>query len=247
MLIGLFNIAVRLWCWLELIVLTLIMYALSFIPRSIFGPIYEKLFLFWTRVFVLAMGVELKLHQHYAGKLPEQYIVIANHPSAFEDIGMTSLFRAYPVAKIGVRDWFLVGRISDAAGTIFLKRDDKSSRKAAGAEIVEALTDGHNIAIYPEGGCKGRRINQFLYGIFGISIETGVPIVPVFLHYEAQEDFEWQGQTLPQKMLDILFASNRTANYHIYDAFDPAEFDDRESYCAHVHQQYLQWQDKHLL
>ncbi len=247
MLIGLFKVLLRLWCWLELAVLTLVMYVLSFIPRELFGTIYDRLFLLWTRVFVLAMGVELKVHQHYAGKLPEHYIVIANHPSAFEDIGMPSLFKAFSVAKIGVRDWFLVGRISAAAGTIYLKRSDKNSRAAAGNEIIEALRDKKNIAIYPEGGCKGRRINQFLYGIFGISIETGVPIVPVFLHYEAQEDFEWQGQTLPGKILEILFAANKTANYHIHEPFDPAEFDSRESYCEHVHQHYLQWQDKYLL
>lgn len=247
MLVTLFRTLIRLWCWIELAIATLVMWALSFIPGERFRPTYERLFHWWTQLFVLAVGVNLKVHQHYAGQLPAQYIVIANHPSAFEDIGMPSLFKAYSVAKMGVKHWFLVGRIAEAAGTIFLKRDNKESRAAAGDEIEEALRAGKNIAIYPEGGCKGRRIAPFLYGIFGISKATGVPILPVFLHYEAQADFEWQGQTLPRKIVDIVSASNRTANYHVFDTFDPADFEDRESFCNHVHACYLTWQDKYLL
>lgn len=246
-MIALFKLLVRLWSWVELGVLTIVMYLLSFLPRSWFGTFYERLFYFWIDVFVQAMGVTIRVHQHYAKTLPDQYIVVANHPSAFEDIGLPSLFDAYSVAKMGVRDWFLVGRISAAAGTIFLKRDDKSSRAAAGESITTALNEGKNIAIYPEGGCFGRRINKFLYGIFGISIETQVAIVPVFIHYEAQEDFEWQGQTLPQKMWQILTAQNRTANFHVYEPFLPENYEDRETFCNDVHEHYLKWQDKHLL
>jgi 1-acyl-sn-glycerol-3-phosphate acyltransferase len=129
---------------------------------------------------------------------------------------------------------------------LFLKRENKASRAQASETIKDALAEGKNIAIYPEGGCYGRQINRFLYGIFTISLETGVPIVPVFIHYEAQEDFEWQGQTLPQKIFELMRAKNNTANYHVFDPFDPKEFNDRESYTNHVHQQYLQWQDKYL-
>ncbi len=47
--------------------------------------------------------------------LPEQYILVANHPSALEDFGVPALFDIYPLAKAGVRDWFILGRISDYA------------------------------------------------------------------------------------------------------------------------------------
>ena len=36
---------------------------------------------------------------------------------------------------------------------------------------------------------------------FSLAARTGVPILPVFLHYEAQDDFEWQDPyTLPDKI-----------------------------------------------
>jgi len=245
-MVELLRLLLRCWTMVEFVLWTLVLYLLSFAPRRPFGHHFEKLFFFWSRRFVAALDVDVRLHQHYAGTLPEHYIVIANHPSAFEDIGLPSLFDAYSVAKEGVRNWFLVGRISVAAGTIFLQREDKSSRAAAGDSIATALQQGKNIAIYPEGGCYGRRLSPFLYGIFGISRETGVPIIPVYIHYEAQEDFEWQGQTLPRKIWQIMTAKNRTAHFHVYEPFQPGAFADRESYCATVHGHYLHWQQIHL-
>lgn len=241
------KILVRIWCWLELVVFTLVLYGLSFLPAKIITGFYESMFHSWCRAFVRAMGVQIRLHQHYRHQLPASYIVIANHPSAFEDIGIPAIFQASSVAKMGVRDWFLVGRISAAAGTIFVKRDDRESRSQASRTIVSALQQGRNIAIYPEGGCFGRRINPFLYGIFSASLETGVPIVPVFIHYEAQADFEWQGQTLPQKMWQILTSRNPIANFHVHEPFLPSDYPDRESYTETVHRQYLDWQEKYLL
>ena len=62
--------------------------------------------------------------------------------------------------------------------------------------MVDAVNAGQNIALYPEGGCKGRRLfHEFKSGAFEVSMRTGVPILPVFLHYEAQDDFEWQPPT----------------------------------------------------
>ncbi len=246
-------VAKFLWCliaWIDLIVFTLVMYLLSYVPRKFFGKVYDRLFRVWCRTFIRALGVNLKQHQKYKARLPEQYIVIANHPSALEDIGIPSLFPACSVAKKEVGDWFLLGRISTAADTVYLDREDKDSRAQAAETIKQALLGGKNIAIYPEGGCKGRRIrlvNPFLYGIFTISLETGIPILPVFIHYEAQETFEWQEQSLIQKIKDFVFATNKTANYYVFDPYNPGDFKSREEYTRHVQNQYLEWQEKYLL
>ena len=239
----------RLICWIELAVFTLLMYLLSWLPRFLLDKFYFGLFRCWTRSFVQALGVDLRVHQKYtANGLPEQYILIANHPSAFEDIGIPAVFPVHSLAKIEVADWWILGRISTASGSLYVQRESKDSRHAAAEQIEHGLKAGKNIALFPEGGCKGRRIfESFRYGAFDISLRTGVPILPVFLHYESQDDFEWRD---PQSLMSIIWHMSSTANnrvnFYVYDAIDPAQFSDRESYAAYAHGKYLEWQARYL-
>lgn len=242
------RLAWRIICWIELTVFTLLLYVLSYLPRALLEGFYFRMFQSWSRTFVRALGVDLRVHQKNLHPLPEQYILIANHPSAFEDIGIPAVFPVHSLAKIEVADWWFVGRISTASGSLYVQRESKESRMAAGETIEKELARGKSIALYPEGGCKGRRIfESFRYGAFDISLRTGIPILPVFLHYESQDDFEWHDpQTLPDKIWHMTSSRNRRANYYIYDAFDPGQFTDKAAYANYAHSKYLEWQARYL-
>jgi lyso-ornithine lipid O-acyltransferase len=238
----------RLWGWLELALLTSMLYVCSFLPRAWLRPWYFSAFRMWCRWFVRALGVDLRLHQKNTRPLPEHYLLIANHPSALEDVGIPTLFPVYSLAKAEVRDWWWAGRINVAAGTLFVRREDAASRRAAAEQIEAELRQGHNIAMYPEGGCKGRRLfTSFRHGAFRASMNTGVLIVPVFLHYESQDDFEWRSpQTLLDKFRHFLTTQNNRANYYVYDAIDPAQFKSVDEYNEYVYGLYLKWQARYL-
>ena len=234
--------------WVELTLITLILYPLSFLPHKEHGrKWYTTLFHIWCKAWVDALGVDLKLHQKHIKPVPEQYILVANHPSAFEDVGIPSLFPVHSLAKIEVKEWWIAGRISTAAGTLYVHRESKESRNNASGAIKSALASGLNVALYPEGGIKGKRLHDhFRYGVFQISLETGIPILPVFLHNEAQDTFYWGKQTLPEKIYHYMSSTNNRVNYYLYDAFDPKDFANKEHYCNHVYQQFLHWQRKYL-
>lgn len=248
MILSLFKIIQLLVAWLDLFLFSTLLYLLSFLPKKYTRTWYPSLFQYWCKIFVRALGIDLKLHQQYVGSLPKKYILIGNHPSAAEDVCMPALFNAKFLAKIEVKDWWIVGRIGQAAGTLYVKREEKSSRHEASNTLIHTLNKGHSVALYPEGGCKSRRIfTPFLYGAFDISIKSNTPILPVFIHYEAQEDFEWQNQHLMHKLWMIVCAKNPTAHYIVYDPIYPENFANKEAFCAHVQGLYLQWQDKYLV
>lgn len=233
--------------WVELILFTLILYAFSFLPDAWRGNWYRRLFRLWSSTWVHALGVDLRLHQKNLRPLPPRYILIANHPSAFEDIGIPALFDVDSLAKHEVRDWWLVGRISAAAGTLFVERDSRDSRAAAAKAIARRLEAGRNVALYPEGGIKGPRLQpSFRHGAFTISLQTGIPIVPVYLHYEALHDFHWGPHTLLGNIRNIMLTRNNRANYYVFDAIEPRLFHDTISYSNHVHSLYEQWQTRYL-
>jgi 1-acyl-sn-glycerol-3-phosphate acyltransferase len=219
-----------LWCWLEVSVFTAVLYAMSWLPRPLTGRYYHELSRVWCRFFVRALGIDLRLHQKNILPVPEQYILISNHPSALEDFAIPALFDIYPLAKKGVRHWYFIGRISDRSESIFVKRDDPDSRRAALEALTDAVNKGRNVAIFPEGGCKGRRIHS--------SFQTGA--------FE-QDRFEWHDpHTLLHKFWHFMTAQNNRANYYVYDAISPQGFSDKHAFAEHVHQQYLQWQKRYL-
>ena len=241
------RLLLRLLAIADFLAFTAFLYLLAWLPWPGKKHPVARLFNAWCRSFVRALGVDLRLHQKNLRRLPERYILIANHPSAFEDVGIPALFDVVSLAKIQVGDWFVVGRISKAAGTLYVDRDDPESRHAAIDTMVDAVNAGQNIALYPEGGCKGRRLyKEFLSGAFDVSIRTGVPIVPVFLHYEAQDDFEWQGQTLPDRIRQMMFTVNNRANYYVFDPLDPKDFGDKYAMKAAAYEKYVDWNAKYL-
>jgi 1-acyl-sn-glycerol-3-phosphate acyltransferase len=249
MIISLARLVRTLISLFDLCVITLATYLLSFLPQRWLdvGRWYRRLFRYWCWVFIRALDVTLHLHQKNLHPLPKQYILIGNHPSAFEDLGMSALFDVLFLAKEEIKQWWILGRISQACGTFYVKRENKDSRQQAAQTLREALAKNINIGIYPEGGCKGRRIfTPFRYGVFELSMDMKIPIVPVFLHYESQEDFEWQSQSLLKKLWMIRRSQNRHANYYIYDAIDPARFATKEDFCEYVQNLYLTWQTQYL-
>lgn len=233
--------------WVDFVVLTTLLYLLSWLPWPGKHPV-ARLFHVWCRTFVRALDVDIRLHQKNRRRLPKRYILIANHPSALEDIGIPALFPVVSLAKIQVQDWFIVGRITRAAGTLYVDRDDPASRDQAVEDMVAAVNAGHNIALYPEGGCKGRRLYYMFHtGAFEVSIRTGVPILPVFLHYEAQDDFEWQPPyTLPRKIWHFVTTVNNRANYYVHDPVDPRDYPDKHAMRDAVYAMYREWNDRYL-
>ncbi len=243
----LFRLLHKLVAWVDFIAFTALMCLLSWLPWPGKHPV-ARMFNAWCRSFVRALDVDLRLHQKNRKHLPERFILIANHPAAFEDIGIPALFDVVSLAKIQVQDWFIVGRISKAAGTLYVDRDNAESRHHAIDAMVEAVNAGQNIALYPEGGCKGRRLfHEFQSGAFEVSIRTGVPILPLFLHYEAQDDFEWQPPySLLDKIWHMMTTVNNRANYYVYDPIDPKDYPDKHAMKAAVYAMYLKWNAQYL-
>jgi 1-acyl-sn-glycerol-3-phosphate acyltransferase len=246
-MLPLLRLLKKVFGWADLTVLTALLYLLSWLPWRGTHPV-AWFFRAWCRTFVRALDVDLRLHQKNLRPLPERYILIANHPGALEDIGIPALFDVVSLAKLQVQDWYIAGRITKAAGTLYVDRDDPESRRQAIELMVTTVNAGRNLALYPEGGCKGRRLyEEFKSGAFEVSQRTGVPILPVFLHYEAQDDFEWlPPDLLPHKLWHMMTTVNNQANYYVYDALDPKDYADKYAMKAAAYALYQRWNAQYL-
>src|SRR6188508_218851 len=95
----LFRLLRKIAGWADFLAVTLLVYLLAWLPWSGKHPV-ARLFPVWCRAFVRALDVDLRLHQKNRKRLPERFTLIANHPSAFEDIGIPALFNVVSLAKI---------------------------------------------------------------------------------------------------------------------------------------------------
>lgn len=196
--------------------------------------------------FMRMLGGYIHVHQKNNQPLPKQYLLISNHPSGYDLLLINSLFKVKPLAQHGVRKWFLIGRIAESIGTVFVKRDDKNSRNSAKEACRQGLKEGKSVLIYPEGGCYGKNLNTFKNGAFELSLTSNTPIVPVYLLYEAENCFEWGwDDSLPKHLFDLLRAKNKHIHCYVFDAIDPKNFDDVASYKEYVYSMYQKLQNKY--
>ena len=71
--------------------------------------------------------------------------------------------------------------------------------------------------------------------------------MPVFLHYEAQETFEWRAPyNLLHKMWHFMTSQNDQANYYVFDAIYPEGYTEKKEFAEMVRQKYLRWQARYL-
>ena len=61
-----------------------------------------------------------------------------------------------------------------------------------------------------------------------------------------QDDFEWQGQTLPDRIRQMLFTVNNRANYYVFDPLEPKDFKDKYAMKAAAYEKYVDWNAKYL-
>jgi 1-acyl-sn-glycerol-3-phosphate acyltransferase len=228
------------------IFMTAVLWVLAWLPTKVRDPIYPALYQYWSGCFVRIMGVDLHVHHKNRLALPEHYLLVANHPSSFEDAGIPHSFPVRAIAKKELTAVPILGRIGQAAGTVFVSREDKESRKQAAKAAVDFLKTGNNLVVFPEGGCYPRLREFFHQGTFQLAIDAGVKILPVYIEYEALNDFAWGDESMPQNMYKIFNAPSSIAHFHVYDAIDPNDFDGKESLTEHVHKQFQQWEDQYL-
>jgi 1-acyl-sn-glycerol-3-phosphate acyltransferase len=146
------------------------------------GSIYERCMRLWARSMSRAAGVRLVVHG--AEHIRNGAIYMQNHVSWFDIFAVASVLPRYTfVAKSELRKIPLFGRGAEAAGIVFIDRDNRKSAfesyKVATAEVQR----GRNVVVCPE-GTRGRdyHLRPFKKGPFVLAIAAEAPIVPIVVY-----------------------------------------------------------------
>ncbi|MEJ2107750.1 MAG: lysophospholipid acyltransferase family protein [Acidiferrobacteraceae bacterium] len=111
-------------------------------------------------------------------------LMVANHVSWIDIVALNSVRPMSFLSKDNVRRWPLVGWLSAATGTLFLRRGSMVGLNRATNEIADRLGQGKHVALFPEGTTTdGSRVLPFHRALFRSAQRAKVQVQPVALSY----------------------------------------------------------------
>lgn len=153
-----------------------------FIPNKVYWR--QLAFRNWTTSFGWISGMEIEV----IGEAPKPpFFLVTNHVSYVDIAALRSIVEGVFVAKAEVRDWFLAGRIVRDMGVIFIDRKNRRDIPRAGEEIIQKLSDGEGVIVFPEGtSTKGEDILPFNSSFLEFASRTDLPVSYASISYRTQ-------------------------------------------------------------
>jgi 1-acyl-sn-glycerol-3-phosphate acyltransferase len=142
----------------------------------------------WAKSMCVAAGVKVVVH------VPERIlpgrgaVYACTHVSWFDVFAIASVLPRYTfIAKAELRKLPIFGYGAEAAGVVFLARDNRKAAFESYQGAAKEVTAGKNVVVFPE-GTRGRdySLRPFKKGPFVLAIAAQAPVVPVLV-YGARE------------------------------------------------------------
>ncbi|HVX41006.1 MAG TPA: lysophospholipid acyltransferase family protein [Gemmatimonadaceae bacterium] len=150
--------------------------------------VYARCIRLWAKSMNRAAGVTVRVHGAERLENAHGAVVIANHVSWFDIMPLASVVPWCSfVAKAELRKIPLFGFAAEAAGIVFIDRDNRKSAFESYEVAAKEVRRGRAIVVCPE-GTRGRdyHLRPFKKGPFVLAIASQAPIVPAIV-YGARE------------------------------------------------------------
>lgn len=131
--------------------------------------------------------------REYLREVVPPVIVVGNHVSHLDT---PTILRALPnsirrrLVVAAARDYFYRGRIRGTLASLSMATvpfDRKEDSRASLAKCEELLRAGWSLLIFPEGTRNETgQLGRVRHGVAVLAVETGVPVLPLFVHGLAQ-------------------------------------------------------------
>jgi 1-acyl-sn-glycerol-3-phosphate acyltransferase len=123
--------------------------------------------------------------------------IFPNHLSPLDIPLLLTIFPVRFVSKAEIANWPFVGWIARAVDTVFVKREDKTSREKARESLAQTHTFPA-VVLFPEGGIyqPPEELKPFRFGAFAVAQSGGIPFIPAVFNYEPLDIVFWRDEPL---------------------------------------------------
>ena len=135
----------------------------------------------WNHGVLRALNVRL----HLEGQIASGAVLYtANHISWLDIPCLRAVLDATFVAKDEVRRWPVIGRLSERAGTIFLKRSGHNAANETAENMTWSLARRRPVIVFPEGTpSEGRTVRYFYGRLYQSAVRTQSVVQAVAIAY----------------------------------------------------------------
>jgi 1-acyl-sn-glycerol-3-phosphate acyltransferase len=142
----------------------------------------------WARSLCRAAGAKVVVHNPERMVPSRGSVYASNHVSWFDVFAIASVLPHYTfIAKAELRKIPIFGAGAEAAGVVFLTRENRKSAFESYHGAAAEVAHGQNVVVFPE-GTRGFEyaLRPFKKGPFVLAIAAKAPVVPVVV-YGARE------------------------------------------------------------
>ncbi len=205
---------------------------------SIRQPLFEKLYLFTlsflTRFWLPLIGIyKIDEHLEHIPGDGKAAIIVCNHRSRIEGpLLMSKLKRVGVVMKSAYARLPVYSSLVKHYNFVSVDPSSLDSLAVALGRCKELLSTGHKLMIFPEGArARSRRMLPFKDMAFRLSIDSGIPVIPVIVHTDYPFMAKIKGSIFPPVTMKLTMKSLSPAL---------AEENERPSaFCERVRQQMI--------
>jgi 1-acyl-sn-glycerol-3-phosphate acyltransferase len=135
----------------------------------------------WARDTLAILGIRVRADEL---RIEPGSLVVANHVSWLDSVGLCALLPAAIVAKSEARRWPLIGALLERNETLFVERRPCRALLAVNAAIAARLARGESVIVFPEGTTTdGTHVLGFRAALFQPAVARGHPVHALALAY----------------------------------------------------------------
>lgn len=136
--------------------------------------VFAKWGLWFMNVKVIAKNVPAEDH----------HMMVCNHMGMLDVIVLASVRPSLFITSVEMQRTPGLGLLCEMGGCLFVERRNRAGIQNEIVQIREALKQGLNVTLYPEGtSTDGRKILPFKKSLMTAAAGSGAPILPVVLNY----------------------------------------------------------------
>ncbi len=151
----------------------------------------------WSRQLLAMLGVRLRAD----GRPRPGALLVSNHVSWLDIYVIYAVTDTRFVCKAEVRDWPLIGWLTERNDALFITRTSRADARRTCAAIADALYGGDTVTVFPEGtSSDGGQVLPFHGALFQGAIDAGAAVQPLALRYL---DHHGRASTVPAYCGDI--------------------------------------------